>query len=512
MECSSERLSWWTKEKLSAWRADPSLGVPKDLNIVIVKYGVPHALRGAVWPLLAKISEEKMSELKEAYRVLNTRWTPHDQAIQRDIGRTFPAHQYFKESGEAGQEALYRVCKAYSLYDSEVGYCQGQSFLVAALLTVHMPEEEAFALFTTIMHDYGFRSLYLHSFNELRLRFWILESLIESSLPSLSQHFKFLGIEAHMFSSQWFLTLFTAKFPLSLVYHVLDWFLMEGPNVIYRISLAMLRTWRRDLLALDFEGVLRFFRVNLPRQFLNEASVISLIYAAEQEKISEKKEEKLRKEWLKAQDEKESPLKRLERENKRLQDRTIRLDFENDQLGAEIAQKDVIFSKTEQKAYDESKRLGRELDALRLQLQEMRREKDMNKNKVEHLKEENTELKELWRKEVMRRDEEACELRSDILRKNALIADLTLMNERLSVGKDKELITADLEGQRNSLPTSDGALELELAQTKVRLVEIQCRSQDLEHQVLEYQRKLNESQNTWINKLHAKTINSIKKV
>ena len=64
---------------------------------------------------------------------------------------------------------------------------------MAALLTVHMPEEEAFALFTTIMHDYGFRSLYLHSFNELRLRFWILESLIESSLPSLSQHFKFLG-------------------------------------------------------------------------------------------------------------------------------------------------------------------------------------------------------------------------------------------------------------------------------------------------------------------------------
>ena len=105
-----------------------------------------------------------------------------------------------------------------------------------------------------------------------------------------------------MFSSQWFLTLFTAKFPLSLVYHVLDWFLMEGPNVIYRISLAMLRTWRRDLLALDFEGVLRFFRVHLPRQFLHESSVISLIYAAEQEKISPKKEEKLRKEWMKSQD------------------------------------------------------------------------------------------------------------------------------------------------------------------------------------------------------------------
>ena len=80
----------------------------------------------------------------------------------------------------------------------------------------------------------------------------------------------------------------------------------------------------------------------------------------------------------------------------------------------------------------------------------------------------------------MRRDEEACELRSDILRKNALIADLTLMNERLSVGKDKELITSDLEGQRSSLPTSDGALELELAQTKVCYVII-ITSQLLRH-------------------------------
>ena len=73
---------------------------------------------------------------------------------------------------------MYRVCRAYSLYDAQVGYCQGQSFLVAALLTVQMPEEEAFALFTTIMHEYDFRALYLHSFTELRLRFWILEQLI----------------------------------------------------------------------------------------------------------------------------------------------------------------------------------------------------------------------------------------------------------------------------------------------------------------------------------------------
>ena len=53
--------------------------------------------------------------------------------IQRDIHRTFPADDYFKSIG-TGQDSLYRISKAYSLFDQEVGYCQGLSFLAATLL------------------------------------------------------------------------------------------------------------------------------------------------------------------------------------------------------------------------------------------------------------------------------------------------------------------------------------------------------------------------------------------
>lgn len=42
--------------------------------------------------------------------------------------------------------------------------------------------------------------------------------------------------------------------------------------------------------------------------------------------------------------------------------------------------------------------MGRELDALRLQLQEIKRERDSFLHQVENFKEENEELKELWRK------------------------------------------------------------------------------------------------------------------
>lgn len=60
--------------------------------------------------------------------------SPCEETIERDLHRTFPAHEFFAESGGLGQDSLFRLTKAYSVYDAEIGYCQGLSFLVAALL------------------------------------------------------------------------------------------------------------------------------------------------------------------------------------------------------------------------------------------------------------------------------------------------------------------------------------------------------------------------------------------
>lgn len=54
--------------------------------------------------------------------------------IRRDIARTYPEHDFFKEKDGLGQEALFNVMKAYSLHDREVGYCQGSGFIVGLLL------------------------------------------------------------------------------------------------------------------------------------------------------------------------------------------------------------------------------------------------------------------------------------------------------------------------------------------------------------------------------------------
>lgn len=56
------------------------------------------------------------------------------QVIRRDIARTYPEHDFFKEKNGLGQESLFNVMKAYSLHDREVGYCQGSGFIVGLLL------------------------------------------------------------------------------------------------------------------------------------------------------------------------------------------------------------------------------------------------------------------------------------------------------------------------------------------------------------------------------------------
>lgn len=93
--------------------------------------GIPTAIRGMVWQLMCK---GKDPALEMTFTNLLTRTSTHEKLIQRDLARTFPKHEYFQEDDGSGQEALFNVVKAYSLYDPEVGYCQGISFIVGPLL------------------------------------------------------------------------------------------------------------------------------------------------------------------------------------------------------------------------------------------------------------------------------------------------------------------------------------------------------------------------------------------
>jgi len=96
-----------------------------------VRQGLPSKLRGLIWQSMSQASS---THLETLYNRLLKEPSPYERIIQRDLARTFPQVDMFKEEGGKGQTMLKNVLKAYSIYDPLVGYCQGLGFLVGPLL------------------------------------------------------------------------------------------------------------------------------------------------------------------------------------------------------------------------------------------------------------------------------------------------------------------------------------------------------------------------------------------
>ncbi|XP_026353397.1 ecotropic viral integration site 5 protein homolog isoform X2 [Ursus americanus] len=289
----------------------------------LVRKGIPHHFRAIVWQLLC--SAQSMP-IKDQYSELLKMTSPCEKLIRRDIARTYPEHNFFKEKDSLGQEVLFNVMKAYSLVDREVGYCQGSAFIVGLLL-MQMPEEEAFCVFVKLMQDYRLRELFKPSMAELGLCMYQFECMIQEHLPELFVHFQSQSFHTSMYASSWFLTIFLTTFPLPVATRIFDIFMSEGLEIVFRVGLALLQMNQAELMQLDMEGMLQHFQKVIPHQF--DGGPDKLIQAAYQVKYNSKKMKKLEKEYttIKTKEmEEQVEIKRLRTENRLLKQRIETLE------------------------------------------------------------------------------------------------------------------------------------------------------------------------------------------
>ncbi|XP_012290860.2 ecotropic viral integration site 5 protein homolog isoform X2 [Aotus nancymaae] len=289
----------------------------------LVRKGIPHHFRAIVWQLLC--SAQSMP-IKDQYSELLKMTSPCEKLIRRDIARTYPEHNFFKEKDSLGQEVLFNVMKAYSLVDREVGYCQGSAFIVGLLL-MQMPEEEAFCVFVKLMQDYRLRELFKPSMAELGLCMYQFECMIQEHLPELFVHFQSQSFHTSMYASSWFLTIFLTTFPLPIATRIFDIFMSEGLEIVFRVGLALLQMNQAELMQLDMEGMLQHFQKVIPHQF--DGVPDKLIQAAYQVKYNSKKMKKLEKEYttIKTKEmEEQVEIKRLRTENRLLKQRIETLE------------------------------------------------------------------------------------------------------------------------------------------------------------------------------------------
>ena len=442
-------------------------GLIKDL----VKRGIPDHFRGLVWQLICDAID---STAKSQYAELLKMESSSERLIRRDIARTYPEHEFFREKNGLGQESLFNVMKAYSIVDKEVGYCQGSGFIVGLLL-MHMPEEEAYAVFFKIMQDYKLRETFRPNMLHLGLCMFQLDCIVQEQLPKLYLHFQTQGFGPSMFASSWFLTLFTSVLPISLACRIFDIYLVDGLEIIFRVGFAILQLCQEELLVADMEGMLNHFQKVVPSKF--EDCPDLLLNTAAQVKYSGRRMKKLEKEYntLKSKEQEEQvELRRLRQENRILRQRIENLEKETETLAGRLVQQQVNSARREEETFA----LKRDLSQLKQQHHNVLSKLDSAHAELGELKksrntvvaaQDNTEIAKQLQEELSQLQQREVECAATIRELKAKVRELENANQQLESDPNLQL----------------QGLQEELIASKMREAEANLSLKELKHKVSE---------------------------
>uniref|UniRef100_A0A8C2ICV9 TBC1 domain family member 4 n=1 Tax=Cyprinus carpio TaxID=7962 RepID=A0A8C2ICV9_CYPCA len=267
-QCSKEVQALWDRKLSSPCRT--KVQWEKEEIHSAVCQGVPKSRRGEVWLLLSQQYRlrhrlpQRQQPPETSYQDLLKQLTTQQHAILVDLGRTFPTHQYFSTQLGAGQLSLYNLLKAYSLLDTEVGYCQGISF-VAGLLLLHMSEEQAFDTLKFLMYDLGIRRQYRPDMISLQIQMYQLSRLLHDYHRNLYTHLEEHEICPSLYAAPWFLTLFASQFQLGFVARIFDLLFVQGTEVIFKVALCLLSSHEGEILECDgFESIVDYLKSTIP--------------------------------------------------------------------------------------------------------------------------------------------------------------------------------------------------------------------------------------------------------
>ncbi|KAM4698722.1 TBC1 domain family member 10B [Rhinophrynus dorsalis] len=202
--------------------------------------GIPSSLRSKAWQLLSN-SQELLNKNPGKFEEMerhpgDPKWL---DVIEKDLHRQFPFHEMFAARGGHGQQDLYRILKAYTVYRPEEGYCQAQA-PVAAVLLMHMPAEQAFWCLVQICDKYlpGYYSAGLEA---IQLDGEILFALLRRVCPMAHRHLRKFKIDPILYMTEWFMCIFSRTLPWASVLRVWDMFFCEGVKIVFRVGLVLLK-------------------------------------------------------------------------------------------------------------------------------------------------------------------------------------------------------------------------------------------------------------------------------
>lgn len=239
-------------------------GIAKPIMEELWHVDIGPSRRGAAWRslLLGGITlQQRSGTHQDNYERLCETPSPYDSTIKRDVHRTLPQEELFREKNGKGQTSLFRILRALAIRLCDIGYCQSLNFVVATLIGVFPDDEPAvFECSLALLLRHCLVDLYRPKFPKLGVVVWQFDRIVEGFLPKVHAALVKHGVNSEYYAIQWFLTLFASDLPQGTVRRVWDRFLVAGWRVIVQVGLALLYTIEGTLPAMETCQALSFLR------------------------------------------------------------------------------------------------------------------------------------------------------------------------------------------------------------------------------------------------------------
>jgi len=202
------------------------------------------------------------------WRLANLPEPPSTTDIKEDLARTFPGHKMFEDEHGEGRAAMYRILKAYCLYEHVIGYCQGMNFIAGMLLIVGMQEEEAFWTLCSLMQSLKLSSYYEQGMPGIKQDTKILRRRLRAEMPEFMEKLNDFGIPVMLFTSNWFLSLYTDLENFSLVLAIWDHIFLNGRKGIIDVAFYIIEAFKDEIMATKRPEEALPLLLNLPKNNL----------------------------------------------------------------------------------------------------------------------------------------------------------------------------------------------------------------------------------------------------
>lgn len=253
----SKQLRSYEKH-VNAWnkyyKQDEKLCITKEVKFLVRK-GIPDHLRKTIWRQLYRDKVHDIMKDKGPYyykTLVNTVTESqivlhHYRQIELDLLRTMPNNIRFSTPKSEGVNKLEEVLLAFCLHNPYLGYCQGMNFLVGMCLLILEPED-AFWCLVTITEKFFPPSYFDQSLIGAQADQDVLKDLIKEKLPNLYRHLLKLDIDLRTITLNWFMAIFFDCVPFETLLRIWDCFLLEGPKVLFRFTLSILKMQEEAIL------------------------------------------------------------------------------------------------------------------------------------------------------------------------------------------------------------------------------------------------------------------------